>query len=539
MKKLLSFLLVLCVAFTMSGTAAFAQGIVGEGEAPTLTVLVQPTATIIDMRTNDFTRWMEEQTGVKIEWTVLESDAAETVSLMLSSGEKLPDILMVQLTKEQQALYGSQGVLLPLNDLVGDCAPNIAKAYEDYPMYAATSACADGNIYYISAYEECFHCTAAQKMWVNRTWLDNLGLDMPSTTEEFHNMLLAFRDQDANGNGDAGDEIPLSTYHNGWHTDVEAFLMSAFIYDDGQDRLFVRDGVVDAAFTQDAFRQGLKYIHRLYADGLIDPNAFVQDQASIKALCSDTVRVGAVPAGHTGEFLDTDNANIFQYEACNPLTGPEGVSVCGHFPSVAKESDGAALSADCSNPELAMRWLNFLFSEEATISSQYGMKGRDWDYNTDENVLGLNDKPALFTTWGKTPVYYKTQLQEAWHHTSPFLLVDHIFAGMAVLGGDGYDLEKVIYDATKDYVSHFPEQICANLTFSDEDAAYIASVQTMINDYVEQMICEFIMGTSDIEDDAAWDAYIQRLKAMDLERYLAVMQKGFDAQQALIASLAQ
>lgn len=518
---------------------ASAEKLIAEGEDNILTILVQPTPKITDIRTNDFTMWLEEQTGVKIEWTVIESDAAETVAMMLSSGEALPDVLMVNLSKDQQSLYGAQGVLMPLNDLVTEHAPHIKQAYKDYPLYAATSTSADGNIYYITAYEECFHCTASQKMWVNADWLNNVGLEMPTTTEQFKEMLIAFRDQDANGNGDPSDEIPFSTLAKSWHTNVEAYLMCAFIYDDGGDRLVVEDGVVSAAYVQDEFREGLRYINDLFSEGLIDPNAFVQDGPSMKALCSDTVRVGAVPGGHPALFLDTDNPNIFQFQALNPLVGPEGVSLCGRYPNVAKQSDGAALSSTCKNPELAIKWLDFLFTEGATIRSQYGMEGRDWAYNDDPAVKGLNDEKALFTTFGKSPVYTKTQMTEAWEHTSPFLWVDYIFAGQAVLGGEGYDLEKVLYDATKGYVSHFPDEICMNLSFGDEDAAYISSVRPMINSYVEQMIAEFIMGTSNINDDNAWQSYLETLKNMDLDNYLSVMQKGYTQQQEVIKALSK
>ena len=106
-----------------------------------------------------------------------------------------------------------------------------------------------------------------------------------------------------------------------------------------------------------------------------------------------------------------------------------------------------------------------------------------------------------------------------------------------MLGGDGYDLEKVLYDATKAYTPFIPDAICANLTYTDEQAAYVASNQTMINDYVDQMICEFILGTSDINDDAAWEGFIQTLKNMDLDNYLSIMQSAYDAQQATLAAL--
>ena len=540
MKKLLSVLLVALLALSCLSVS------LAEEEHPnwlcdektTLTVLVQPTSKMVDITTNKFTEWLEDQTNVHIEWTVLESDAKETVSLMLSSGEELPDIVMVNLTAEQQALYGANGVLVPLNDLFAANSPNIMKCFADNPAYAATSYCADGNCYYITAYEDCYHCSSSQKMWVNKQWCENLGIELPTTTEEFKQMLIAFRDQDANGNGDPSDEIPLSTFYNGWRTKVDGFLTCAFIYDDGANRLYVDDGVVKPAFTQPEFREALKYLADLYAEGLIDANAFVQDQSSLMSLCNgDAPLVGAIPGGHTGMFFDLENPSIFEYVALPPLKGPEGVQTAGLYPNVAKVMDGAGISSFCKNPELAAKWLDFLFTEEVSISTQYGIKDVNWAYNDDPELLGLNDEKALFHTFGKSPVYTSSQIYDCWEHTSPYNWAGYIFAGQAVLGGDGYDLEKVLYDATKNYTPYVPEQICANLVYTDEQAAYVASNQTIINDYIEQMITEFIMGASNINDDAAWDSYIQTLNNMDLEGYISIMQAAYDQQQATLASL--
>lgn len=540
MKKALSLWLALLLCVSLAAAPALAEEASAKlvDEPTTLTCAVQASSKIIDISTNEMTKWMEEQTGVHIEWTVLEAGSTEAVSLMLNSGEQLPDIMMVNLTYDQQYLYGQQGILLNLTQLIADNAPNITQTFKDYPLYAATSTRPDGNVYYITAYEECFHCTGSQKMWVNRTWIDNLGLSMPTTTEEFKDMLIAFRDQDANGNGDPTDEIPMSGMSGQWHSNMADFLMCAFIYSDGADRLVVNDGVVSPAYTTDEFREGLKYMNDLFNEGLIDENGFVQDSSTLLALTTgEDVKVGAIPAGHSGMICTVDNPNIYQFEALEPLTGPEGVSLCGYYPNVAKTSDGAALSASCSDPVLAIKWLDFLFTEEATIRSQFGVKGVDWEYNDDPEILGLNDEQALFHTFGKNPVFQMSQMNEAWEHTSPFCWVDYIFAGQAVLGSGSYDLEKVLYDETSKYVAHFPEEYCTNLSFDTDDASYIAAIKTPINDFVNQAIAEYTLGTRNINDDGDWADFIATLEAMDLANYIATMQKGYDAQQEIISSL--
>ena len=104
-------------------TAAAAQttAAAADGGVKTLTCLVNPQKTVEDVTTNNFTKWLEEQTKVHLDFTVIAGtgdDVTQKVNLMFNSGEKLPDITLVGLTTDNQLLYGSQGILIPLNDLI-------------------------------------------------------------------------------------------------------------------------------------------------------------------------------------------------------------------------------------------------------------------------------------------------------------------------------------------------------------------------------------------------------------------------------------
>ena len=107
--------------------------------------------------------------------------------------------------------YGGQGLLQPLNDLI-DHAPDILAAFEFKPYFRPEITTPDGNIYTLPHFEECYHCSVRQKLWINTTWLDTLGLQMPNTTDDLEAVLLAFKEQDPNGNGEAGRD-PLDRRH--------------------------------------------------------------------------------------------------------------------------------------------------------------------------------------------------------------------------------------------------------------------------------------------------------------------------------------
>src|SRR5699024_5491180 len=88
------------------------------------------------------------------------------------------------LTRTEQQRYGSQGILLPLNDLIAQHAPNIKKALDEIPYLEPEITAPDGNIYALPEISSCYHCNYSQKMWINTDWLERLGLEMPTTTEQ-------------------------------------------------------------------------------------------------------------------------------------------------------------------------------------------------------------------------------------------------------------------------------------------------------------------------------------------------------------------
>lgn len=135
---------------------------------------------------------------------------------MLASGD-LPEIIIgCNIRLDQLQILANQGLLLPLDDYIEKYGVDSDQVYTAYPQIKDLITMLDGKIYGLPHVNDCYHCSMAQKMWVYQPWLDKLGLEVPTTTEEFYQMLKAFKEQDPNGNGEA-DEIPLSgtTFTNG------------------------------------------------------------------------------------------------------------------------------------------------------------------------------------------------------------------------------------------------------------------------------------------------------------------------------------
>lgn len=197
-----------------------------------LTVYVYGTTTSGGTYQNNYvTDWIEEKTNVHLDFVYdLDGDDAKTkLNLIMTDPASMPDIfLATNWTKSEVLSYGSQGLLLPLDDYLKD-AENWNRLNEISPSRKGDLTMADGNIYTYGATNECYHCTFQNRMWIYKPWVDSLNDGkMPETTDELYDFLVKVKNEDPNGNGIA-DEIPISGYIGGWATDPLVWLTNSFV----------------------------------------------------------------------------------------------------------------------------------------------------------------------------------------------------------------------------------------------------------------------------------------------------------------------
>ena len=492
-------------------------------EKVTYTVMAPQTNYILDLQTNAYTQWLEEKTNVHIDYeTVPEAALTEKVNLSLASSE-IPDAyLSCNLDSASQVKYGKEGVFINLAPLIEKYGYEIPKAYEANSLLPGAVTTPDGEIYALAGINECYHCLYCGRAWINQTWLDNLGLDYPETTEEFVNVLRAFKEQDANGNGDPNDEIPMLGISGMWRASCYDFLLGSFVYNDFTDRLSVENGTVNYVANTEEFREGLRFIRSLIEEELIDPVSLTITEDEAHVLTGGDVATVGVATGMA--YWNVLSANDEEYIGLSPLEGPNGVRnafvratgiVAGQF----------AITNKAENPEILFRWADAQFSEEATYFSSWGPEGEGWE-KAPEGTLGINGKQALYTVLdgvnntGSDTVQNLAMPNIALaNRTSDFRL------GQAV-GGDDKSEERLYEAASKYYYPYAKEQTYPLMVMSAEDSAVVNEYKTAINAYVDEMITGFLAGTYDLDKD--WDSYLAEFDALGLEDYLKVLQSAYD-----------
>ncbi|KRG15491.1 hypothetical protein ACA30_06215 [Virgibacillus soli] len=492
-------------------------------EEVTLDVMIPSNSLVKDFDKNEFTKWYEEKTGVHINWEIVPAEGAkEKLNLMLTSGD-LPDVIMdFTLTPSQLMIYGQKGVFLNLNDLIDNYGVETKKMFEEFPAVKDAVTTPDGDIYALPQVNDCYHCSMPQKMWVYQPWLDELGLEMPTTTEEFYTVLKAFKEEDPNGNGKA-DEIPFSGSKDETTGEIAGFLMNAFIYND----MHVKEGNITAPWDKDEWKEGLKYLNKLYKEGLIYSGSFTQDADQNKTLGDnpDVPILGASVGLNSGSFADLENGRGRDFEVVPPLKGPDGEQVTLYTPSPVTKPTEFIITKNAKHPDVAMRWADAMYSEEITMRSTLGPPDEGWK-EAEEGEKGLDGEQAKFK---EIQIDWSSQ-NINWSQTGPSLRSHDYRASFAYDKTENGDNQEVLlWNATEKYEPYISTTVesVPDLFFTQEQASELVNLESTIEDFVDEKTAQFITGKADI--DKSWDNYISELENIGLGKYIDIYQQAYDA----------
>jgi putative aldouronate transport system substrate-binding protein len=498
-----------------------------------------------DLENNAFTKVIEEKFDVDLQFETTTWDgtaASEKRQISLASGD-YPDAYMLipwvdQFSSDELVKLGGQGVILPLDDLIGEDTPNLTAAFEKEPGFEELATSPDGNIWGIPVWNDCYHCSYPSKLWMNSAWLETLGLEQPTTPEELRTVLEAFKTQDPNGNG-AADEIPLSAAGAG---SLLSYLMNPFVYTAEMSA----EGTTPATLgangdqvvlqpTREEWREGISYVTSLYEDGLIDEGAFTQNGEALNAKgnSAEGVILGSVAVMHPWFVTsDHEDGRYTQYDAVPPLTGPNG-SDATYSGGGAGGAQGATFvitnrSSEAKQQKL-MQILDFMVSYEGHLQGEFGIEGVNWvkpeegDVALDETlepnfkVITAPSGEALKNSWGPIAQFFT----DAEFRNSQVTATD-------IYAPEGY--ERRMFEATKLYEGHESDELFPywDAAVTGETATELATIQTNVENFVAQAAAEFVTGVRDIESDEDWAEFQQHLTDLGAERYVEIYQQAWD-----------
>jgi len=432
----------------------------------------------------------------------------EAFNLLIASGD-LPDIVGGSAIKDNVNRYGPEGAFVGMNDLIDKYAPHIKAFFDKNPDIRSSIRAADGEIYYIPYLPDGKY---GRGYFIRSDWLKKLNLQEPQNVQELHDVLVAFRDRDPNGNGKK-DEVPLFMRH--W----EELIRMVTLWDghaSGSDQFhdfYVRKGKLGHGYTEENYKVGIRNLAKWYKEGLIDKEVFTRGSRSREYLLANnlggmTHDWFASTAGYNESLKDAVPG--FEFNAFIPPKGISGKRVEEHRRGKVK-SEGWAISFTNEHPIETMKYFDFFFTKEGRRLANFGIEGQQYDLVNNKPIFKKsvleNDTPMNAQMWE-----IGAQIPRGFHQDYAYELQ---WSNKFALAG----IKK--YDAGDFLVEPF-----LGVSLNNKEKEVFDKKWATIKDYMLEKQQAWILGSADIDKD--WPAYQAQLKRMGFPNVLKVMQSAYD-----------
>ena len=452
---------------------------------------------------NLFFRRMAERTGVDFTFQEV-TDAEEwkrTKAGYKASGE-LPDILFkAELTNEETKSLYEQGVLIDLKPYLAEYAPHLQALLDAHPEWVRAISLPDGAI---AALPQINMIPTNNVIWINSTWVNRLKMEMPTTADQFLEVLRAFKTQDPNRNG-KNDEIPI-TFTGLWDLKFLAHAFGVIPNDYGME---VVDGKVVFDYTTDAYREFLNFLRTAYAEGLLDKYGFTSIDTSRQITDSKAAITYGVVFGPTimnmlpSSAISEYSILVLEHDGAKKYRSLISEVLPGTF----------AVTSACKDPGTVLSWVDYLYTEEGCFLASSGLEGDEYEKTSDGSWYWLEDieyvqnsvlVDSTITEGAAAPVYMSAEYQVSF---------DDETTRKAVLG------LKELKDVS---VMPYPQMF-----IPAEQKQKIAEIRKNLGSWCEIQMTWFVTGEAELNDET-WNAFCSEAQTRGADALTEVFQTLLD-----------
>ncbi len=465
--------------------------------------------TVSSMQETEYAKELQKRTGVTVEYIHPSSSSVQEAFNIMLVSDDLPDIIEYSWTLYNGGLPAAykNNAVTKLNDYVEEYAPDYMKYINEHPEFSKLVVSDDGDYLGIPFLRGDRSLLTSFGLIIRQDWLDDLGLDMPETMDELYEVLKAFKEK-------KNAEVPFS----GHLSSISKIGVLSGAYGINRD-FFVKDGKVVYGSVMPEYKEFLTTMNKWYNEKLIDNNFPTLDQKTINSNIVNGFSGMTAASGGSGLglYIDTvksKNENIkfagAPYPVLNKGDKPQFGQINGY-----NNGEFSAVSSSCENIPLALKFLNYGYTEEGRMFNNFGIEGVSYNmvdgYPTYTDVitnnpdgLPMNSALGLYVraAGGGGPFvqdpryleqYYRTEEQKAawktWSNTD----------------ADKYLLPQIYVD---------PER-------QSELSGYLNDIYT----YEDEMFMKFVMGTESLDN---FDSYVETLTNMGLNTALELYQDAYD-----------
>jgi len=465
----------------------------------------------------------EKMTNIDIEWEeVLSSAITERRNLILASDQDLPDAFYrCGFSEKEVQKNGSEGTFIRLNDLIDNYMPNFKGVLEKMPSVRKSLPNVNGDIYSIAGVSDSPEVELNPKLYLNKKFMDKVGVQLPKTTDELYTVLKAMRENDANGNG-KDDEIPLTA--QSWSAIVRALKGAFGLMNKGTRHEHVdldpKTNTLRFIPTSPEFRQLIEYVNKLYTEKLIDNQIFEMTGGS-NTSANIIAKSGLDLVGgfvYTSLAISSDETKKDFVGLEEALEGPNGDKQwnCMRPNTVAKSA--FVITKTNPYPEATARWIDYFYSEEGARMYYMGVEGVSYRKTADGKYEYIPEKVEV--PQGQTFDAIVSYISPYVGGGNPVLILSDYF--------NGSEMEPVPYKAAHDLLDYTPDELWDYFIYTNEESEEMATLETdLFTNYYNTIMAEFITGLRPINDQT-WAEYCSKMETMGLSRYMELYNTGYN-----------
>lgn len=454
----------------------------------------------------------EDETNINTDWEHVDNEALEEKrNIKLShDSDDLPDVFYTSgFSASDVYKYGKQGMFLELNDLIEKYAPNLKKLMDEDPDIKSGITHPDGSIYSLPTLQDpdFLSMSVSARPYINKKLLDDVGMDMPETTDEYYEFLKAVKEKNP-------DIIP---YSNGIGLDdLVGYLGGSY----GVANRGVRNANIDKEPDSDdvrfypitdEYKEMMEYLHKLKNEDLLDKRIFDMDFEKFLADGAEAKFASMLWYDPIEEFGQEAGE---EYEPMAALEGPHGDQKYTKLAPTVFDPNAVIITKQNENPAATVRWYDHFFSDEGAEFMYMGIEGDTYEVNDDgeakytekitDNEDGLNKDQAIAKYIG-------------WVGRPAGILKEEYYDGTA-------STEESI-EAAEKLEPYMGDKIWPGFTYTEDENKYLNAEGADLEKYVEESRDKFINGDEPLED---WDKYVEQVEKMGLDKYMDIQQEAYE-----------
>lgn len=462
-------------------------------------------ATISGWNDSTAVQELEKRTGVHIDYIEVAPPAqSESLNLMFASGD-YPDILNYAITGSYSIPYLIENeIVTDLQDMMEDYAPSYMALMEADPALYLATVDDEGQIGGLAGYRyNAFSTTGAI---VRADWVEKVGM-MPEelvTIDDYHEYLSQVKNQglceypmplryDASITGS-----PFLAAMGGYAGPAAESSPQSFYYDDNDELVY--------SFITDTYKDYLSLMADWYQEGLITRDLLNSDMLDSSAITSGSYAVFWQDCQFMSMWTEAGKVNDPDYTLAG-VTEPlvEAGQQVG-FGDITDISINLMICTSCSDPETALQWLDYHFSEDGSILCQYGLEG--------EGLVYTDGKPGYSELISNNPDGLSTD-----NALNAYTINMNMFASNGTTLRKAYDdVQQKALDAWNDKREVTKSSFTNLFTLNADETATVQRYYTDISTYVAEQVGKFLIGELDIDEN--WDTFVETIDSMGIDEVI-------------------